>query len=325
MMFPFATPLLTDGSHRIFHEDYPNVIKSWDFPTDTSLPRNYIPREVVPFFQLKFPYNMVRLHILPDRLGSISDTLVFSRQMVYLSLPILIPTVLGIVYIRIRKEGRESRRRVEEIEKADSYSSKLVHAVAELEREMEDRVTEFIDTQAGPPSKEKEEEKWWVPCSKRQDGEHACFCSCRRKKEQPPLRDPASESGSVSSGSSKTLDDKKSRGGFKSFFKHSSRGPSPSPEPGSETSSIAETDSKAEAKCRWRSKKSHPKVDAPVLLDVQREMIERLNKLSGLKKERAFYDDTRNSHASIVCREDRGFNTDAVDSTLRHWADRFVF
>jgi len=66
-------------------------------------------------------------------------------------------------------------------------------------------------------------------------------------------------------------------------------------------------------------------VDTPVLLDIQREMIERLNRLSGLKKERAFYDNTRNSHASIVCREDRGFNSDDVDNTLRHWADRFVF
>jgi hypothetical protein len=66
-------------------------------------------------------------------------------------------------------------------------------------------------------------------------------------------------------------------------------------------------------------------MDTPVLLDLQREMIERLNKLTGLKKERAFYDDTRNSHASIVCRGDRGFNPADVDSTLRHWADNFVF
>jgi hypothetical protein len=138
------------------------------------------------------------------------------------------------------------------------------------------------------------------------------------------------ESGSISSASSKTSDDKKSRGGFRSLFKYSSR--APSPDPSSETSSIAETDSKTDSKCKskskskWNSsKKSCPKTDTPVLLDLQREMIESLNKLSGLKKERAFYDDTRNSHASIVCREDRGFNPDAVDSTLRHWADRFIF
>lgn len=246
--------------------------------------------------------------------------------MVYLSLPILVPTALGIVYVRIRKQGRESRRRVEEIEKADSYSSKLVHAVAELEREMEDRVTEFIDAQTGP-STQPEEDKWWVPCSKKGEGEHACFCSCRRKKEQPSPKDVVSESESVSGGSGRTLDDKnlKSKGGFMSLFKQSSR--APSPDPGSETSSTAETDSKAEAKCwsKRRSKKSHPKTDTPILLDVQREMIERLNKLSGLKKERAFYDNTRNSHASIVCREDRGFDPNDVDSTLRHWADRFVF
>ncbi|KAF9650470.1 DUF676-domain-containing protein [Thelephora ganbajun] len=239
-----------NGIDIIFHEDYPNVIKSWDFPTDASLPRHYTPREAVPFLPIRFPYNLI----------------------VYLSLPILVPTVLGIVYARVLKQGRESRKRVEEIEKGDSYSSKLIHAVAELERQMEDQVTEFIDTQTGPvsqekPSKEKEEDKW-----------------------------------------------------------HSSR--APSPDPSSETLSITETDSKAEG--RWNSKyhsrkKPQPKMDTPALLDVQREMIERLNKLTGLKKERAFYDDTRNSHASIVCRGDRGFNPDDVDSSLRHWADRFVF
>jgi hypothetical protein len=258
-----------------------------------------------------------------------------SWQVVYLSLPILIPTALGIVYVRILMQGRESRKRVEEIEKADSYNSKLIHAVAELERQMEDKVTEFIDTQTGPttqekPSEKKEGDKWWVLCSRKREGEHACFCSCRRKSKEPPSPEvSASESESVLNGSSKSLDDKKARRGLRSFFKqNSSRVPSPSPDPGSETSSIAETDSKCEGRrmSKWNShKKSRPKTDTPVLLDVQREMIERLNKLSGLKKERAFYDDTRNSHASIICREDRGFNPDDVDSTLRHWVDRFVF
>lgn len=321
-----------DGNHRIFHEDYPNVIKSWDFPSDASQPRSYIPREAVPYLSLKFPYNLVRVHIQPGGCGSISDGLVLFGQIVYLSLPILVPTALGIVYVRILTQGRESRKRVEEIEKADSYSSKLIHAVAELEREMEDQVTEFIDTQTGPiipekPSKEKEEDKWWVPCSKKREGEHAFFCSCRRKnKELLSPEAAASESGSVSSGSSKALDDKKTKGSLRSLFKHDSR--APSPDPGSETSSITETDPKAEGKrkIKWRChKKSQPKLDTPVLLEVQREMIERLNKLPGLRKERAFYDDTRNSHASIVCREDRGFNPDVVDSTLRHWADRFIF
>ena len=54
-----------NGDDRIFHEDYPNVIKSWDFPNDASLPRNYTPRETVPFLPLKFPYNLVRCSCLP--------------------------------------------------------------------------------------------------------------------------------------------------------------------------------------------------------------------------------------------------------------------
>lgn len=250
--------------------------------------------------------------------------------MVYLSSPILVPALLGIVFVRIRREGRESRKRVEEIEKGDSYSSKLIHAIADLERQMEDRVTDFIDDQTAQevPSKEKEEDKWWVPCSKKQEGEHACFCSCKKKtKEHLSPEVAENESGSV-----KSLDDRKTKGetkgGLMSLFKRDSRAPSPSPGPSSETSSIAETESKAERtrKCTWSSrKKSRPKMDTPILLDLQREMIERLNKLTGLKKEIGFYDDTRNSHASIVCREDRGFNPEEVDSVLRHWADRLVF
>ena len=231
-----------------------------------------------------------------------------------------------MVYVRVRREGRESRKRVEEIEKSDSYSSKLIHAISDLERQMEDQVTDFIDVQTAQekPSKEKEEEKWWMPCSKKQEGEHACFCSCRRKKGPLTPGVVASDSGSVSSGSA--LDEKKSKGSFISLFKRNSR--ASTPDPGSETSSIAEADSKTEEtrKCKWSStKKVQPKTDTPVLLDVQKEMIARLNGLTNLKKERAFYDDTRNSHASIVCREDRGFNLADVDSTLRHWADLFVF
>ena len=49
------------------------MIKSWEFPSDASLPRNYIPREVVPFFQLKFPYNLVRAYVLFNGCGSVSD------------------------------------------------------------------------------------------------------------------------------------------------------------------------------------------------------------------------------------------------------------
>ena len=230
-----------------------------------------------------------------------------------------------MVYVRIRREGRESRKRIEEIEKADSYSSKLIHAVAELEKQMGDKVTDFIDVQTVQevPSKENEEDKWWVQCSKAQEGEHPCFCSCKKGKDT--LSPEAAESGS---GLIDSSDDKKTKGRFMSLFKCDSRAPSPSPGPSSETSSIAETDSKAEGtrKCKWSSrKKAQPKMDTPVLLDLQREMIERLNKLTGLKKERAFYDDTRNSHGAIVCRGDRGYDPADVDSTLKHWADRFVF
>ena len=49
------------------------MIKSWDFPSDPNLPRNYTPRAAVPFFQLKFPYNLVRAHIFLPARNSMSD------------------------------------------------------------------------------------------------------------------------------------------------------------------------------------------------------------------------------------------------------------
>ena len=51
------------------------MIKSWDFPSDPSLPRNYTPRAAVPFFQLKFPYNLVRFHVFLTVRNLASDDL----------------------------------------------------------------------------------------------------------------------------------------------------------------------------------------------------------------------------------------------------------
>ena len=204
----------------------------------------------------------------------------------------------------------------------------LINAISDLERRTEDQVTDIIDVQAAQekPSKaeEDEEDKQWIPCSNEQEGEHARLCSCRRKKEQGVPEVVASDNGNFSSGS--PSDGKKTKGGFLSLFKHHSRGPTPGPS--SETLSIAGADSNAEGtQKRKRSpiKGLRLKVEAPVLLDVQKEMIARLNGLTDLKKERAFHDDIRDSHSAIICRGDGDWYLEYADAPLRHWADMFVF
>lgn len=61
-----------------------------------------------------------------------------------------------------------------------------------------------------------------------------------------------------------------------------------------------------------------------LLSPVQRRCIENLNKIPQLRKERAFFQGVRNSHAMIVCRDVQRFDYHLEgEGVLRHWADHF--
>lgn len=66
-------------------------------------------------------------------------------------------------------------------------------------------------------------------------------------------------------------------------------------------------------------------VAAPVLKDVQKTMAKLLNGIPGLRKERAFFDNVRNSHAILISRDPK-FKLHALgQGILRHWVDNFEF
>ncbi|KAF9038479.1 putative serine esterase-domain-containing protein [Panaeolus papilionaceus] len=85
-----------------------------------------------PFLQFRFPLNLV----------------------FYASLPILIPTFITLALIRLSLASRSSRARIKLLEKEsqESQTERLVHVLADLEREMEEAVVDLIDNPDPSPS-----------------------------------------------------------------------------------------------------------------------------------------------------------------------------
>ena len=143
-----------------------------------------------------------------------------------------------MVIIRFSLASRTSRRRIRSLEENESYAQQLVHVVAQLEKQLEDMVVDFVE-------------------------------------------DP--DSGSESDATIGAV--------HHSLPQH----------PGS----VAQQ---------------------PILKEVQKVMIKSLNALPGLKKERAFFESVRNSHAIIISRDPRKFKIHELgQEILNHWADNFLF
>lgn len=63
----------------------------------------------------------------------------------------------------------------------------------------------------------------------------------------------------------------------------------------------------------------------PDLTPLQHKMLSWLNSIPQLQKERAFIDNIRNSHGSIIARDLNTFEFHKIGlGVLRHWADSFV-
>ncbi|KAJ3515181.1 hypothetical protein NLJ89_g1925 [Agrocybe chaxingu] len=94
---------------------------------------------VPPFLQFKFPFNVL----------------------LYSLLPILIPTFVSLALMRFLLASHHSRKRVKELELEvhTSGQQKLQHILAELEREMEEAVVEFIDNPDPSPTYQSEDSK----------------------------------------------------------------------------------------------------------------------------------------------------------------------
>jgi hypothetical protein len=266
---------------------------------------------------------------------SIILTETVSKQMIYMSLPVLVPAALGVVLIRASLASHSSRRRIRLLEKDASHSSNLANIVAELENEMDEQVVEL------------EHDEVTVESSTGENNDHSKFCNCKRKRgsaENSNSNASLSSSSSLHTSASENGSDKlviRLRHGWRkssSSADHSvsrSCSPAPSSPHESHADSAADestTESSFSKSSRGRRKNrkssgasSHP---APVLSNLQKDMIVSLNMLPNLWKERTYYDTIKNAHAAIVCRDDGLFTErriSAGDGALRHWADNFVF
>ncbi|KAA1476638.1 hypothetical protein DENSPDRAFT_843656 [Dentipellis sp. KUC8613] len=196
--------------------------------------------------------------------------------LIYLALPILLPTLLTMVLVRFTLASRSSRSRIRLLEKDESASERLVHVLASIERQMEDAVVDFMDDSSFGVDGRADEERG---------------------------TQSASPTATVNAG------DAPQNGHADAGDKH----PRSQRPPGEGTGTGSSGDEDRDAK------------DAPRISAGQRRMIAALNTLPQLKKERAFIDNIRNAHGSIIARDVQTFEFHKIGwGVLRHWADHFV-
>jgi len=130
----------TNGIEITYHDEYPNLIKSYCLPAQPPPPP---PKPAVlsvswfksfngsnrpmlpPALQFKYPYKII----------------------VFIALPLLLPTFIGLVLIRFSLASRSSRKRIMSLEKDESYAKRLVHAIEEVEYEMEGTVVDLVNAE----------------------------------------------------------------------------------------------------------------------------------------------------------------------------------
>ncbi|KAH9962370.1 putative serine esterase-domain-containing protein [Russula dissimulans] len=119
-----------------YDDKYFPVMKSFTVPDSPTRKRRKTPRPLSwqwfktykpplpPRFQTPFPYNIVALALLP----------------------ILFPTFIGLVIVRLSIASHHSRSRIKLLESEDtSNTQRLVHIFGQLEREVEDLVVDIVD------------------------------------------------------------------------------------------------------------------------------------------------------------------------------------
>ncbi|KAJ7442260.1 DUF676-domain-containing protein [Mycena latifolia] len=134
---------VSSGLEIELDEKYTPLIKSYTLPP---VPPTLPPKPMVlspswfrqlkpsrpllpPFLQFRFPLNIA----------------------LYMMLPLLIPTVLSLLIIRLSLAARSSRARIKLLEKDASNTQKLVHILAQLEKQVEHAVVDLIDDDAAAP------------------------------------------------------------------------------------------------------------------------------------------------------------------------------
>ncbi|KAF8216474.1 putative serine esterase-domain-containing protein [Mycena galopus ATCC 62051] len=136
---PFATRAI-NGLELEMDEQYDRIIKTYSVPP---VPPPVTPKPTVlspswfkslkptrpflpPFLQFRFPINIV----------------------MYVLLPVLVPVFISLALVRLSLATRSSRARIRLLENDASNSQKLVHILAQLEKQVENAVVDFIDDDA---------------------------------------------------------------------------------------------------------------------------------------------------------------------------------
>lgn len=65
--------------------------------------------------------------------------------MLYILLPVLIPTGISLILLRLALASRDSRARIKLLEKDESSRQKLIHILGQLEQQVEDAVADLVD------------------------------------------------------------------------------------------------------------------------------------------------------------------------------------
>ncbi|PPR03049.1 hypothetical protein CVT24_012437 [Panaeolus cyanescens] len=142
----------TNGIEMVMREDYPCIIKSYCLP-DTPPTKAIKPLVLSPEWFKQSKSKPSKPALPPALQFPFPMNIIF-----YASLPILAPAVLTLIIIRLSLSSNASRARVRDLEKAskDGQTKRLLHIIAELEREIEESVVEAIEN---PEPKETSKEK----------------------------------------------------------------------------------------------------------------------------------------------------------------------
>ncbi|KAL4065904.1 putative serine esterase-domain-containing protein [Scleroderma yunnanense] len=135
---PFAE-YRTNGVEIEFHEQYEHIIKSYTLPAAsphppdrpslfTSISTGLPP--IPPVFRFEFPLNLILFPLLP----------------------VLIPAFLSLILVRWSISSQKSRIRLRSLETNSPARERLIHVIAELEREIETRALDAYEHPGGPLS-----------------------------------------------------------------------------------------------------------------------------------------------------------------------------
>jgi hypothetical protein len=267
----------TSGLTPVFDPVYKPVITSYTIPPTPP------PKEVVPLT------SRVKKVLLAPNPGPPFLSFGFPGNLImWASFPFWLPAIFTLAFVRLSTSARSSRSRIALLEADASFSSRLIHAVAHMERDLEAAVVDMADQ----PSDERLRDAVQDPGSRFTSGTST----------------PGTEAAAGMAVSAMTLAD---------------------------TSALAATDPLASlsklpssSASLSKSKKSQAKASKsldPILLPVQLEMVENLNKLPDLKKRLVFIDPVMNSHATIVARDVKRFAWHQQGwGVIQCWADGFV-